>query len=270
MSPQLTDIYKEKVFPFFRIPKKIVLDWGPQFVSEFTHDICQILDIEQNLSMAYHPKTNAQMEWMNHEVAQYLWMYINYHQDDWSEWLPLAQFTLNNRVSTSTGESPFYLNHGRYPHMLHIRDVHVKKEGTAQFGEWLRWARKEGEEALKWTLRVSGESFNRSVCPTICFASWDLVYIEGTNIKTTWHSNKLAQCRYSLFEVLWQVNETSYELKLPDTWHLKHLVFPRIYCRSIKWITHHNRCQCHVTHHPYWMMTERRSMMLRPLLTHEE
>jgi len=38
-------------------------------------------------------------------------------------------------------------------------------------------------------------------------------------------SNKLAQCRYGLFEVLRQVNETSYKLKLPDTWRLKHPVF---------------------------------------------
>ena len=137
MSPRLAEIYKEKVFPFFGVLKKIVSDQGPQFASEFTHDICQILGIEQNLLTAYHPEMNAQVERMNHEVAQYLRMYVNYHQDDWSKWLPLAQFALNNRVSTSTGESPFYLNHGRYPHMPHIRDVCVKKEGAAQFGERL-------------------------------------------------------------------------------------------------------------------------------------
>jgi len=95
-SPRLAEIYKEKVFPFFGVPKKIVSDWGPQFASEFTHDICQILSIKQNLLTVYHPEMNAQVEQMNHEVAQYLQMYVNYHQDDWSKWLPLAQFALNN------------------------------------------------------------------------------------------------------------------------------------------------------------------------------
>jgi len=38
-------------------------------------------------------------------------------------------------------------------------------------------------------------------------------------------SSKLAQQRYGPFEVLHQVNETSYELKLPHSWHLKHSVF---------------------------------------------
>jgi len=55
----------------------------------------------------------------------------------------------------------------------------------------------------------------------------DLVYIERTNIKATRPSNKLAQRRYGPFKVLHQMNKTSYELKLPDTWHLKHLVFHR-------------------------------------------
>jgi len=82
-SLQLMNIYQEKVFPFFSVPKKIVSDRDPQFASKFTCDICQILGIEQNLSTTYHSKTNAQVEWMNHEVAQYLCIYINYHQDDW-------------------------------------------------------------------------------------------------------------------------------------------------------------------------------------------
>jgi len=139
-SPQLADLYKAKVFSFFGIPRKIVLDRGPQFASEFMCDICQILSIEQNLSTAYHPETNAQVGRMNHEVTQYLSMYVSYHQDDWTDWFPLAQFALNNRVSTSTGESAFYLNHRRHPHMPHIHNFRVKKEGAAQFGE--RWRRR--------------------------------------------------------------------------------------------------------------------------------
>jgi len=216
--PQLAALYREKIFPFFSVPKKIVSDRGPQFASEFMRDICHVLEIEQNISTAYHPETNVQVERMNHEVAQYLWMYVNYHQDDWAEWLPLAQFALNNRMSSSTGESPFFLNHGRHLHMPHIHNIRVKKEGATQFGERIRRTMREAEEAMKRALYISGESFNRHVRPTIRFAPGDLAYIEETNIRTTRPSNKLAQCRYGPFEVLRQVNETSYELKLPDTW----------------------------------------------------
>ena len=165
-SPQLADLYKTKVFPFFGIPKKIVLDRGPQFASEFMHNICQVLSIEQNILTAYHPETNAQVERMNHEVAQYLRMYVSYHQDDWTNWLPLAQFALNNQVSMSTGESAFYLNHGRHPHVPHIHNFWVKKEGMAQFGERLKRTIREVEEAMKRALQTLNKSFNRSIRPT--------------------------------------------------------------------------------------------------------
>ena len=137
-SPQLADLYKAKVFPFFGILRKIVLDQGPQFASEFMRDICQILSIEQNLSTAYHPEMNAQIKRMNHEVTQYLCIYVSNHQDNWTDWLSLAQFALNNQISTSTRESVFYLNHGRHPHMPHIHNFWVKKKGVAQFGERLK------------------------------------------------------------------------------------------------------------------------------------
>jgi len=101
--------------------------------------------------------------------------------------------------------------------MPHIQNFRVKKEGVAQFGERLKRMIREAEEVMKHALQTSNESFNRSIHPTTQFSIGDLVYIEGTNIKTTQPSNKLAQCHYSPFEILCQMNETSYEQKLPDT-----------------------------------------------------
>jgi len=86
--------------------------------------------------------------------------------------------------------------------MPHVHNFKVKKKGAAQFGERLRKTMREAEEAMKRALHVSGESFNRHVRPTICFKLNDLMYIEGTNIKTTRPLNKLAQWCYGPFEVL--------------------------------------------------------------------
>jgi hypothetical protein len=43
--------------------------------------------------------------------------YVNYHQDDWSEWLPLAEFALNNQKSESTKMLPFFANSASHPRM---------------------------------------------------------------------------------------------------------------------------------------------------------
>lgn len=41
--------------------------------------------------------------------------YVNPNQDDWDEWLPLAEFAYNHYVHEAVGTTPFYLNYGRHP-----------------------------------------------------------------------------------------------------------------------------------------------------------
>jgi hypothetical protein len=42
---------------------------------------------------------------------------MNYHQDNWVDWLPLAEFASNNVVSETTGVSPFFANYGFNPRL---------------------------------------------------------------------------------------------------------------------------------------------------------
>ena len=68
-----------------------------------------------NLSTAYHPQTDGQTERVNQELEQYLRMYINHHQDDWVDWISMAEFAHNNRTHSATGTSPFYVTSGFHP-----------------------------------------------------------------------------------------------------------------------------------------------------------
>jgi len=43
-------------------------------------------------------------------LGQYLYVYCNYQQNNWSELLPLAEFAYNNASSATTGISPFFTN----------------------------------------------------------------------------------------------------------------------------------------------------------------
>jgi hypothetical protein len=52
---------------------------------------------------------------MNVVIEQYLWPDVNYLQDDWSEWLLLAECAANNQASETTGSSPFFTNKGFNP-----------------------------------------------------------------------------------------------------------------------------------------------------------
>ena len=48
---------------------------------------------------------------MNQTVETYLCTFINLSQDNWSDLLPMAELAINNRDTTSTGVSPFFLSH---------------------------------------------------------------------------------------------------------------------------------------------------------------
>jgi len=43
---------------------------------------------------------------MNATMEQYLRSYVNYQQDDWVKFLPMAEFAANNQTSETTGLSP--------------------------------------------------------------------------------------------------------------------------------------------------------------------
>ena len=69
----------------------------------------RLIGIEGTPSTAFHPQTNGQTEWFNQEIEQYLRLFVNYRQSDWAEWLSIAEFALNDKISSSTSYSPFFL-----------------------------------------------------------------------------------------------------------------------------------------------------------------
>jgi len=65
----------------------------------------------------YHPQTDGQMERVNQEIKAYLQVFVSHHQDDWADWLPLAEFAYNNRIHSATHCTPFELDSGQHPRM---------------------------------------------------------------------------------------------------------------------------------------------------------
>src|SRR5882724_5939531 len=101
-AEDLAHIFLSQVFAKHNTLTDIVSNQGKHFISCFLQSLCQLLGIKANLSTAYHPETDGQTEQVNQIVEQYLWVYINYQQDDWVNLLPLAEFTYNNTSHSVT------------------------------------------------------------------------------------------------------------------------------------------------------------------------
>ena len=52
---EMAALYAKHVFACFGLPSKIISDRDPQFTSKFMRELCKVLGIHQNISMAYHP-----------------------------------------------------------------------------------------------------------------------------------------------------------------------------------------------------------------------
>jgi hypothetical protein len=92
----VTTLYMRHLLPLFGIPKCIISDRDPRFTGHFTKAVCKATGIKQNLSTAFHPRTDRQSERMNLWIEVYLRNFINGRQNNWSELLPIAEFTHNS------------------------------------------------------------------------------------------------------------------------------------------------------------------------------
>ena len=116
-AEELADAFISRVYALHGAPETIISDRGTQFVSEFWKQLSQRLGIHLKHSSAYHPETDGQTERLNAGVEQYLRQFMSFHQNDWVDWLPLAEFAQNNQVSETTGTSPFFANYGFHPRL---------------------------------------------------------------------------------------------------------------------------------------------------------
>jgi hypothetical protein len=116
-ADELADRFIANIYTLHGLPQTVISDRGTQFVSTFWRTLSTRLGVTLRPSSAFHPQTNGQTERINAELEQYLRLYVNWAQDDWVDWLPLAEFAGNNTASETTGVSPFFANYGFHPRM---------------------------------------------------------------------------------------------------------------------------------------------------------
>jgi len=71
-SEGIAKIYQDEIWKLHRIPRKILSNKELQFVSKFTEKFMKALETIRQLSMAYHPQTDKQIERINQEVGTFL------------------------------------------------------------------------------------------------------------------------------------------------------------------------------------------------------
>src|SRR5260221_1542416 len=116
-SAGVAHLFLKHVWRHHILPEVVISNRGSTFMSNFSRELAALLDIQLTPFTTYHPSVGGQMEQVNQEIEAYLRVFISHCQDDWADWLPLAEFAYNNHVHSATRHTLFELDSGQHPQM---------------------------------------------------------------------------------------------------------------------------------------------------------
>ena len=224
-SAELAKLFLLHVFSKHGVPAHVTSDRGSEFVSHFFRSLGKALDMRLHFTSGYHPEGDGQTERANQTLEQYLRIYCNYQQDNWSELLPLAEFSFNNAPSATTGVSPFFANKGYHPNFTVYPDRDLTSSSAQSYvtdlDELHTFLRSEMLEAQK---RYQGPAdAKRSPAPD--FKVGDQVYLKAKYLRSTRPSKKLSEKYLGPFTIISKPGTHSFTLRLPDSMRSVHPVF---------------------------------------------
>src|SRR5258705_3226014 len=101
-SARVARLFLEHIWHHHGLPEEVISNHGSAFISNFSCELAALLGVKLTPSTSCHPQTDGQTEHVNQEIEAYLRVFVSHRQDDWANWLPLAEFAYNNKVHTAT------------------------------------------------------------------------------------------------------------------------------------------------------------------------
>jgi len=77
----LARLFRDNVWKLHGLPKSIISDRGPQFITGLMRKLNRMLEIKSKLLTVFHSQTDGQTERVNQELEQYLRIFIDHRQE---------------------------------------------------------------------------------------------------------------------------------------------------------------------------------------------
>ena len=216
-AAEVADIFVTHVFSKHGIPLHVSSDRGSEFTSHFFRSLGSLLRMRLHFTSGHHLSANGQVKRINSTLEQYLRIYCNYEQDNWSKLLPLAEFAYNNAPHATTGVSPFFATRGYDPLIAVYPDAEVTdlraRHFAVNFDEVHKFLRNRMQDAQNTMSRFANQ--DRLEPPP--FRIGDRAYVRTDHIRTNRTARKLAERKISPFPIVSQPSAMSFTLRLPGT-----------------------------------------------------
>jgi hypothetical protein len=231
-------LYIQHVFTHFGLPRKVISDRDPCFISKFMQEVCRITGIEHNPSTAYHPRTDGQSEQSNQWVETAIRFISDYHQTNWAPYLPITQFAHNNWPSDTMQKSPFFLLMGYNP----CADWTLASSPLPQVTLCLEQLKQARDTAQQ--LMIKAQQSWVKHCDTPKYKEGDQVWLEGKNLCISQPTAKLVPRRHGPFKVVQVMSPVNYCLELPTQWSIHPMFHIDLLTPYHETITHGPNYRC--------------------------
>jgi hypothetical protein len=112
IASTVAQIFMDQVFKLHGMSHSIVSNRDPTFTINLWQELFKIQGIDLHLSIAYHPQIDGQMEVVKKSLEKYLRFFASEKQNQWAQWLPLAEWWYNTSCHTTTHMTPFEAVYG--------------------------------------------------------------------------------------------------------------------------------------------------------------
>ncbi|KAF8748806.1 hypothetical protein RHS01_10558 [Rhizoctonia solani] len=219
-APELAELFLEHVWKHHSMPEKTISDRGRVFNNKFLRALYKQLGIDPHFSLAYHPQSNRQTEPVNPSIKHFLRAYSGANHQDWTKWLPMAEFAYNNVVHSSTGKTPFKALYSWEPTLTpsNVPTDVPEANGLTQTME-KQWNKVESalwQSKSQMTARERGSLLE--------FEVGEEAWLDAKNVNLKTLSPKLTEQRLGPFKVIEKISNQAYQLELPPTMRI-HNVF---------------------------------------------
>ena len=202
------------------IPKVILSDRDPKFLSELWSTLFESLKVKLLYSTAYHPQTDGQSERTNQTAEIMLRFFITglEHPRQWPHTLSRLQAVLNSSTSASTEKSANEVTYGFRPNQP--LDL-VAASSMPELNPAI--ARISAVDALAFASMSSKYHYDRRH-KSLVLKEGQSVYLrlhKGYNIPANASiTRKLGQQYAGPFKVLRRIGKLAYKLDLPQHWRI--------------------------------------------------
>uniref|UniRef100_A0A8R1I9D7 RNA-directed DNA polymerase n=1 Tax=Caenorhabditis japonica TaxID=281687 RepID=A0A8R1I9D7_CAEJA len=122
----------------FGTMSELITDGASNFTSAAFKNFCSLLEIDQHIAIPHHSKGNGATERTFRTFHNAIAKYVNANHTDWEIYLQATCFAYNTSQHSTTGESPFYLMHGRDP-VFPIEKILNPSPGNDEDGDPQEW-----------------------------------------------------------------------------------------------------------------------------------